>query len=86
MHVAALAGVYLAQRFLRPLSLLAQSARKVGDQLWGQTVPVSGSDEIGEGERIDGSSVAAKVFAEDPLEYDGEEDSPFDLDPEDSLI
>jgi signal transduction histidine kinase len=45
---AVLVGVYLARRFLRPLPLLAQSARKIGDQVWGETVPVSGSDEIGE--------------------------------------
>jgi signal transduction histidine kinase len=45
---AVMVGVYLARRFLRPLPLLTQSARKIGDQLWGETVPVSGSDEIGE--------------------------------------
>jgi len=43
-----LVGAYLVRRLLRPLPLLAQSARKIGDQLWGETVPVSGSDEIGE--------------------------------------
>jgi signal transduction histidine kinase len=45
---AVLVGVYFARRLLRPLPLLAQSARKIGDQLWGETVPVSAPDEIGE--------------------------------------
>jgi signal transduction histidine kinase len=43
---AMVTGVLFSRRFVRPLKLLAESARKIGERQWRQTVPVTGSDEI----------------------------------------
>lgn len=43
---AMLTGVIFFRRFVRPLKLLAESARKIGERQWRETVPVNGSDEI----------------------------------------
>jgi len=42
-----LASLFWARRFLRPIIQLAHFARRVGDGQWGETVPVTSSDEIG---------------------------------------
>lgn len=45
--IGILTSLFMARKFIRPILILADFARRIGDRRWGETVKIKTSDEIG---------------------------------------